>query len=126
MRMVACGQTMAHLPQSMQMSGSQIGISLAIARFSYRRRAGRERAVDRQRADRQQVAVAGHQQRRDLLHEVGCVVGDDRRAAPDRLVDRRQARRPAPAAASACVDRGEVPLDDRPPTPAVGLLDRLP
>ena len=34
MRMVACGQTMAHLPQSMQMSGSQIGISWAIARFS--------------------------------------------------------------------------------------------
>ena len=26
---------MAHLPQSMQMSGSQIGISWAIARFSY-------------------------------------------------------------------------------------------
>ena len=34
-RIVACGQTMAHLPQSMQMSGSQIGISWAIARFSY-------------------------------------------------------------------------------------------
>ena len=27
MRMTACGQTIAHLPQSMQMSGSQIGIS---------------------------------------------------------------------------------------------------
>ena len=35
MRMVAWGQTMAHLPQSMQMSGSQIGISVAMARFSY-------------------------------------------------------------------------------------------
>ena len=35
MRMVACGHTMAHLPQSMQMSGSQIGISVAMARFSY-------------------------------------------------------------------------------------------
>ena len=34
MRMAACGQTMAHLPQSMQMSGSQIGISVAMARFS--------------------------------------------------------------------------------------------
>ena len=34
-RIVACGQTMAHLPQSMQMSGSQIGISWAMARFSY-------------------------------------------------------------------------------------------
>jgi hypothetical protein len=34
-RMVACGQTMAHLPQSMHTSGSQMGISLAIERFSY-------------------------------------------------------------------------------------------
>ena len=34
MRMVAWGQTMAHLPQSMQMSGSKIGISWAMARFS--------------------------------------------------------------------------------------------
>ncbi len=36
MRMAACGQTMAHLPQSMQIDGSQIGISWAIARFSKR------------------------------------------------------------------------------------------
>ena len=34
-RIVACGQTIAHLPQSMQMAGSQIGSSWAIARFSY-------------------------------------------------------------------------------------------
>ena len=34
-RIVACGQTIAHLPQSMQMAGSQIGIFWAIARFSY-------------------------------------------------------------------------------------------
>ncbi len=34
MRIVAWGQTIAHLPQSIQMSGSQMGISLAIARFS--------------------------------------------------------------------------------------------
>src|SRR5450759_5063833 len=32
---VACGQTMAHLPQSMQIEGSQIGIVWAMARFSY-------------------------------------------------------------------------------------------
>ena len=32
---VACGQTIAHLPQSMQILGSQIGISWAMARFSY-------------------------------------------------------------------------------------------
>ena len=35
MRIVACGQTIAHLPQSMQIAGSQIGIIWAIARFSY-------------------------------------------------------------------------------------------
>jgi hypothetical protein len=35
MRMVAWGQTMAHLPQSMQTSGSQIGMVNAMARFSY-------------------------------------------------------------------------------------------
>ena len=34
MRMAAWGHTMAHRPQSMQMSGSQIGISAAMARFS--------------------------------------------------------------------------------------------
>src|SRR5688572_28165209 len=34
-RIAAWGHTMAHLPQSMQMSGSQIGMSWAIARFSY-------------------------------------------------------------------------------------------
>ena len=34
MRIVAWGHTMAHCPQSMQMSGSQMGISRAMARFS--------------------------------------------------------------------------------------------
>ena len=34
-RIVACGQTMAHFPQSMQIGGSQTGISWAMARFSY-------------------------------------------------------------------------------------------
>ena len=34
-RIVAWGQTIAHLPQSMQMDGSQTGIVWAIARFSY-------------------------------------------------------------------------------------------
>ncbi len=33
-RIAACGQTIAHLPQSMHRSGSQIGISVAIVRFS--------------------------------------------------------------------------------------------
>ncbi len=34
MRMAACGQTIAHLPQSMHRSASQIGISVATVRFS--------------------------------------------------------------------------------------------
>ena len=34
-RIAACGQTIAHLPQSMQIAGSQIGSSRAMARFSY-------------------------------------------------------------------------------------------
>src|SRR4029078_1711597 len=33
-RMVECGQTMAHFPQSMQIDGSQTGICWAIWRFS--------------------------------------------------------------------------------------------
>ena len=33
-RIAVCGQVIAHLPQSMQIDGSQIGISVAIARFS--------------------------------------------------------------------------------------------
>ncbi len=35
MRMQACGQTMAHLPQSMQIASSQTGIGGAMARFSH-------------------------------------------------------------------------------------------
>ena len=35
-RIAACGHTIAHLAQSMQMDGSQIGISSAIERFSQR------------------------------------------------------------------------------------------
>ncbi len=34
-RIVACGQTIAHLPQSMQIDASQTGIVWAMARFSY-------------------------------------------------------------------------------------------
>ena len=74
-RIVACGQTMAHLPQSMQIAGSQIGIIWAMARFSYLRRPGREGPVDGQRAHRQQVALAGDQPRRDAGDEVGHLGG---------------------------------------------------
>ncbi len=35
-RIAACGQTSAHLAQSMQIDGSQIGISCAMLRFSQR------------------------------------------------------------------------------------------
>src|SRR5262249_10546363 len=35
MRMTACGQTIAHLPHWMQVTGSQTGISVAMLRFSY-------------------------------------------------------------------------------------------
>ena len=49
-RIAACGQTMAHLPQSMQIDGSQIGSSRAIARFSNCVVPDREGPVDRERA----------------------------------------------------------------------------
>ena len=42
------------------------------------RRAARIRAVDRQRADRQLVAAAGHHRRGHRAHELGRVLGDDR------------------------------------------------
>ena len=57
--MVACGQTIAHLPQSMQMSGSQIGISSAMARFSYRAVPVGNVPSTGSALHRQQVAVAG-------------------------------------------------------------------
>ena len=72
-RIVACGQTMAHLPQSMQIAGSQIGISgRSPASRTGSCRSGTCRR--RQRADRQQVAVAGHQPRGDPRDEVRHVV----------------------------------------------------
>ena len=77
MRMAACGQTMAHLPQSMQMASSQMGISWAMARFSHLVVAVVKRAVDREGTDRQQVALAGHDPGGDVLDEVGRLVGDD-------------------------------------------------
>ena len=70
-RIAACGQTRAHLPQSMQISGSQIGISARERALLVPGGPGRERAVDGQRADRQEVALAGEQPRGDTLYEVG-------------------------------------------------------
>ena len=54
----------------MQIFGSQIGMSWAMLRFSNLACRG-ERAVDRQRADRQHVALVGDHQRRDVLDERG-------------------------------------------------------
>ena len=77
-RIVACGQTIAHLPQSMQMDGSQIGIVWAIARFSYLAvPVGNVPSAGRALTGKQ-VAVAGHQSRGDPGHEVGGIVGDRR------------------------------------------------
>ena len=57
--MAACGQTMAHLPQSMQMSGPR---SASRWRWPASRtgRPGREAAVRGEGRHRQQVALAGH------------------------------------------------------------------
>ncbi len=74
-RMAAWGQTRAQRAQSMQMSGSQIGISAAMLRFSHLVVPVGKRAVDGQCADRQQIALAGHHPGRHALHEVGSFVG---------------------------------------------------
>ena len=58
-RIVAWGQTIAHLPQSMQIAGSQTGIFWAMARFSYFAVPVGNVPSTGQRADRQQVALAG-------------------------------------------------------------------
>jgi hypothetical protein len=115
MRMVVCGQTMAHLPQSMQMSGSQMGISLAMARFSYL-------AVPVGKvADGQAVAVAGHEQARHLLHELRRLVGDGGRHA---LVAGDLAERDVDQPLQRTVDSGEVAVDDGLAPAGVGLLHR--
>ena len=84
------------------------------------RRPGRERAVDRKRAHRQQVAVAGHEARRDPGDEVGDVVGDRRGRrlfvgdAPSVTCARRSSERSMAA---------KLRCDDRLAALRVGLLD---
>ena len=119
-RIVACGQTIAHLPQSMQIDGSQIGIVWAIARFSYLRRAGRECAIHGQGADRQPVALAGHQSRGDPGNEVGDVAGDRHGR---RLLVGDVTERHVPETLERTVDRREVARDDGLAALRVGLLD---
>ena len=64
--MAACGQTMAHLPQSMQIDASQIGICWAMARFSYCVVPVGKVPSTGSALTGQQVAVAGHEQRGDV------------------------------------------------------------
>ena len=80
MRMEACGQTMAHLPQSMQMAWLPDGDVLRDAALLPPRGRRREGAVHGHGADRQEVALAGHDAGRDVLDEVGRVVGHERPA----------------------------------------------
>ena len=61
MRIAACGQTSEHRPHWMQICGSQIGSCLGDRALLVLGGAGGEGAVDRQGADRQQVALAGDQ-----------------------------------------------------------------
>ena len=106
----------------MQTSGSKIGISWAIERFSYLAVPVGNDAVDRERGHRQQVAVAGHQQRRDPLHELRRIIGDGVLAPGG---GRHRGRDlDALEGGQRRVDGGEVALHDRPATRAVGLLDR--
>ena len=79
-RIVVCGHTAAHRPQSMQMSGSKIGISWAIERFSYLAVPVGKTPSTGKRRHGQQVTVAGEQLRGDPLHELGRPVGDGARA----------------------------------------------
>ena len=86
-------------------------------------RARGEGPVGREGADREQVALAGHQHGRDLLDELGCVGRDDRAPSSAR-------RRPASGTSTRCrspdglVDGREVAFDHRPAAAPVGLLDR--
>jgi hypothetical protein len=123
-RIAACGHTIAHLPQSMQRSASQIGISVAIVRFSTRAVPVRERAVRRQSADRQQIAFTGKDPGRDALDELRDVVADRRAAVgrrrhggTDRHGEQMGKRR---------VDGLDVSLHDEVATLSVGRDDRRP
>ena len=97
MRIAACGQTIAHLPQSMQSAGSQIGISCAMRALLVARgaRSGRcRRAAARETG--QQVALPGEQRARSRAA---------RSRAPPRARGARRAtseRRAPPGIATRC------------------------
>ena len=80
----------------------------------------REGPVDRKSAHWKQIALPGDQPGRHPLHEVGAVSGppaSDRRVTCAGVHPMKRGER--------AVDGREVPLDDRPPALAVGLLHRL-
>ena len=122
MRIVACGQTMAHLPQSMHTSGSQIGISLAMARFSYRA-VPVGSSVDRQRAS----PATSRRRRPSTRPSPSARMRARHRERPMRSRDHsspRQARTTCSMRCERRVDGREVLFDDRSPPLAVGPLDR--
>ena len=103
----AWGQTSAHLAQSMQIAGSQIGISWAIDRFSHvpcrwgrcRRPAGRRPAADRPARPSSSPSPAGRSRGR-VGHRRPAIVGA-RTASPARRhwCERGEARRSRPGCA---------------------------
>ena len=78
-RIAACGQTSAHWLHWMQTFGvpdRDFEGEVSLLPF---RRSHRPRAVDGERAHREQVAFAGQDHGRDLLHEVRGVLRNERR-----------------------------------------------
>ena len=100
MRMAACGQTRAHRPQSGCRSVVPDGNFCGDAAFLKSGRAGRKRAVDRQCADGQTVALPGDQGGGNPLHEIVVTGGNSGcqplLAAVVRRAPRPRASRPGP------------------------------
>ena len=119
MRMAAWGQTMAHLPQSMQMDWVPDGDLLRDGALLPLGGGRREGAVDRHGTDGQQVALAGHDSGRDVLDEVGRLVRHERGHA--RIVGDRAGRHLVEPLQRE-VDGREVALHDLLAALAVGLL----
>ena len=122
-RIAACGHTSAHWLHWMQIFESHTGISSAMFRFSHFAVAGRPGAVDRKRAHRQQVALAGQHHRRDLLDEVGRLLRHQRRTRARGA--HRRGHRNLVQVRERLIDHLAVAPHDLGPALAVGLLDRL-
>ncbi len=87
------------------------------------RRAGRPRAVHRERAHRQQISLSGQEHGRDPLDELGCQRGHHRRTAMRRGHARRY--RHLMQMGQCRVDSLEIALHDFGAALAVGLFDRV-